>query len=73
LPIKSILDYAVSIGRASKRVKEGAHLLRVCMIAIGQSAQLYLLPSHDQAAAQRRTVHGDGLAGGELDVVAAFD
>ena len=64
-----IVDHAVSIGRASKHVKEGAHLLRVCMIASGRSVQPYLLPSHNRSAAQRGAVHGDGLAGGELDAV----
>ena len=43
------------------------------MIAIGRSAQPYLLPSHNRAAAQHGAVHGDGLAGGEFDAVTVVD
>ncbi len=43
------------------------------MNEIGRSAQPFLLPPHNQAAAQRGAVHGDGFPFGKLDAVAVLN
>jgi hypothetical protein len=68
-----IFDLAASIGCASKHVKRRA-CWRITLDALTppmHAVSDFRAPG--QAAAQRGAVHGAGLAGGELDVVAVVD